>query len=274
MKFNEEVSEFSILRYIRKIQQFFIDRPINESEIINLRYKVISLIGKGSYGLVYLCLDIKTNEIKVIKQLRPSKRRNKADIQLFNNEITVLRLLNHQNIPKLYDHFTENRNVFYVMHFIEGENLENQIFLKHESFNETRSLQFLTQLLDLVNYLHRNDIYHQDLRIPNIILKNKQPYLIDFGLSKQTLCSTSPKNQIRELKLQDYYGLGDILLYLLYTTYSSKNKKALPWTEELSLATETVHLLKRLLSIQKPYSNLNEISADLHAALKANDSHQ
>ena len=37
------------------------------------------------------------------------------------------------------------------------------------------------------------------------------------------------------MKLQDYYDLGEILLYLLYTTYNSKNKKALPWTEELSL---------------------------------------
>ena len=46
------------------------------------------------------------------------------------------------------------------------------------------------------------------------------------------------------MKLQDYYDLGEILLYLLYTTYTSKNKKALPWTEELSLELETVHLLK------------------------------
>ena len=73
------------------------------------------------------------------------------------------------------------------------------------------------------------------------------------------------------MKQQDYYDLGEILLYLLYTTYSSKNKKALPWTEELSLEKETVYLLKRLLQIKEPYSNTSEISTDLHAALKAKE---
>ena len=100
--------------------------------------------------------------------------------------------------------------------------------------------------------------------------------MIDFGLSKHQVAvdpslRSSPNNQkdILEMKHQDYYDLGEILLYLLYTTYTSKNKKALPWTEELSLEEETVHLLKRLLQIKEPYSNTTEISTDLHAALKA-----
>ena len=73
------------------------------------------------------------------------------------------------------------------------------------------------------------------------------------------------------MKLQDYYDLGEILLYLLYTTYTSKNKKALPWTEELSLEKETVHLLKRLLQINEPYTNTSEIAADLQAAMKVKE---
>jgi serine/threonine-protein kinase len=73
------------------------------------------------------------------------------------------------------------------------------------------------------------------------------------------------------MKQQDYYDLGEILLYLLYTTYSSKNKKALPWTEELSLEKETVYLLKRLLQIKEPYLNISEILTDLHAAHKAKE---
>ena len=56
---------------------------------------------------------------------------------------------------------------------------------------------------------------------------------------------------------------------MLYTTSFSNSKKALPWTEELSLEKETIHLLKRLLSITEPYSDTRTMSADLHAALKA-----
>jgi serine/threonine-protein kinase len=73
------------------------------------------------------------------------------------------------------------------------------------------------------------------------------------------------------MKQQDYYDLGEILLYLLYTTYSPQNKKALPWTEELSLEKETVFLLKRLLQLKETYCNTDEIAADLQAAIQAID---
>ncbi|WP_223881762.1 serine/threonine protein kinase [Niallia endozanthoxylica] len=265
------------MRAIRKIYQFFVDKPVKEETVLNGRYKVLNVIGTGSYGIVYLCEELNTNENRVIKQLRPSKRRSKKEVEMFEKEIAVLRMLNHPNIPRLFEAFSNNGDLFYVMSFIEGDNLEDQIFFKKKTFNEKESLLFLVHLLELVDYLHKRDIYHQDLRIPNIILKNEDPFLIDFGLTNQGLSmdsyhSTSPSSSdkqrsILEMKQQDYYDLGEILLYLLYTTYSSESKKALPWTEELSLEKGTVYLLKRLLGITEPYSNTSEISADLHAAL-------
>jgi serine/threonine protein kinase, bacterial len=277
------VRTVSILRSIRKIYQFFVDVPIIEGEIMNDRYKVLSVIGTGSYGIVYLCKDLKTKENRVVKQLRPSKCRNKKVVALFENETSVLRKLNHNNMPMLYEAFSNNGYFFYVMSFIEGDNLEDQIFFSNNMFNEKESLLILAQLLDLADYLHKKDIFHRDLRIPNILLKNKELFLIDFGLSKQkgsvdvfhlpSISQQKKQEDILELKQQDYYDLGEILLYLLYTTYSSKSKKALPWTEELSLEKETVHLLKRLLGIIEPYSDTREISADLYAALKSHHPH-
>ena len=231
----------------------------------------------GSYGIVYLCKDLKTKENTVVKQLRPSKRRNKKEIELFENEISVLRRLNHQNIPVLYETFSLDKHLFYAMSFIDGDNLEDEIFYHKKTFNEREALGILAQLLELVDYLHNKDIYHQDLRIPNLLLKNTELFLIDFGLAKhgvvneQSPSSSQKQEWIQEMKLQDYYDLGEILLYLLYTTYTSKNKKALPWTEELSLEKETVHLLKRLLQINEPYTNTSEIAADLQAAMKVKD---
>jgi serine/threonine-protein kinase len=271
--------EVSILRSIRKIYQFFVDIPIKEGTVLNERYEVLNVIGTGSYGIVYLCKDLKSQENRVVKQLRPSKRRNKKEVKLFESETSVLRTLNHKNMPILYEDFSNNGYFFYVMSLIEGENLEDHIFYSKKTFNEKESLLFLDQMLELVDYLHKKNIYHQDLRIPNILLKNNEPFLIDFGLSKLRvsvdpfqLTSGSLHNKqedILEMKQQDYYDLGEILLYLLYTTYTLKYKKALPWTEELSLEKGTIYLLKRLLQIKEPYSTISEISADLHAALKA-----
>ncbi|OCA86133.1 protein kinase [Bacillus sp. FJAT-27225] len=252
------------------------DKPFKKGTVLNEQYEVLNVIGAGSYGIVYLCEDTKTNKTIVVKQLRPSKRRNKQEVAMFENEISVLRMVNHKNLPRLFDAFSTNGQFFYVMSFIEGDNLEEQIFFHKKTFNEEESLLVLTHLLELVEYLHEKDIYHQDLRIPNILLKDKELFLIDFGLAKHETAvdpfhpSPNKQKNIQELKQQDYYDLGEIILYLLYTTYSSKNKKALPWTEELSLEKETVNLLKRLLQIKEPYLNSSEISIDLHAALIAN----
>lgn len=275
------MGKVSILRSIRKIYQFFIDIPFKEGTALNDRYVVLSVIGTGSYGIVYLCKDLRSQENRVVKQLRASKRRYKKEVELFKSETSILRTLNHKNMPILYETFSNNEYLFYAMSFIEGDNLEDEIFFSKKGFNEKESLQILDQLLQLVDYLHKKAIFHQDLRIPNILLKNNELFLIDFGLSKQ-IVSVSPsqspsslldnkQESILEMKRQDYYDLGEVLLYLLYTTYSSKSKKALPWTEELDLEKGTVYLLKRLLRITDPYSKLSQISADLHAALNAKE---
>ncbi|MED4532425.1 protein kinase [Metabacillus fastidiosus] len=242
---------------------------MKEGTVLSGRYEILNVIGMGSYGIVYQCQDIKTKEKKVLKQLRPSKRRSKKEIALFQNEISILHALHHENMPILYDNFSENGYLFYVMSLIEGANLEDEIFYHKKTFNEKEALFLLADLLELVDYLHQKGIYHQDLRIPNILMKNKQLFLIDFGLSKQG--DPVQQNDNVKMKQQDYYDLGEILLYLLYTTYTSKNKKALPWTEELSLEKETVHLLKRLLEIEEPYSNAEQISADLYTACRVKE---
>mgnify|MGYP001164408150 CR=1 FL=1 len=251
------------MRTIRKLYQFFVDKPIKKGELLNNHYEVLKVIGTGSYGIVYLCEELETREKVVVKQLRPSKSSNRKEVKMFESEISVLRKLSHDKIPTFYGSFLHKKQLFYVMSFIDGDNLEDQIFFSNLTFNEKESLLILYQLLDLVDYLHKKHIYHQDLRIPNILLKNRELFLIDFGLS---IHNDEGKETV-EMRQQDYYDLGDILLYLLYTTYSSKNKKALPWTEELSLENETVYLLKRLLQIDEPYSNTSEIFTDLHAAL-------
>lgn len=263
------VREVSILRSFRKIYQFLADIPLKKGVVLNYRYEVKAVIGTGSYGIIYLCNDLKMNENIVIKQLRKSKRRSKKELKQFENEISILQKLNHKNIPKFHEKFSQDGNVYFVMDFIEGDNLEDHIFLNHITFNEKESLLFLDELVGLVSYLHDHDIFHQDLRIPNILLKNHQPILIDFGLSKMIDSADLAKDSIMQMKRQDFYDLGEMLLYVLYTTYASKNKKALPWTEELSLEKETVHILKRLLTIQEPYSDIKEISMDLQAALKS-----
>lgn len=258
-----------MLRTIRKLHQFLVDHPIKPGEIIHRRYQVEKIIGKGSYGILYRCQDIQTAEVMVIKQLRPSKRKNLKEIKQFRKEAEIIKKLNHSHIPKFVEAFAENEHYFYVMSYIDADNLDEAIFSRKKTFNEEESLLFVRDLIKIIEHLHEKKIFHLDLRIPNILIRNHKPYLIDFGLAIQEEFSSSAHEE--ELKLQDYYDLGDILLYLLYTTYSSKKKKALPWTEELDLKKETIFFLKRLLRIGEPYENLEDIKKDLEAAIMASE---
>jgi serine/threonine protein kinase, bacterial len=265
-----------IMRVMRKTRQFFVDWPIREGTILHGRYQVSDVIGTGSYGIIYLCTDLQTQEKRVVKQLRPSKRHNKKEVCLFQNEMAIMEKLSHPNLPAFIETFSDDdQHLFYAMTFIEAENLEEQIFSKQLSFSEEASLLVLERLLELVEYLHAKSVYHQDLRIPNILMDDEEIYLIDFGLAVcesealQAAGQNGLRNRIEPLMLRDFYDLGEILLYLLYTTYTPKNKKTLPWTEELSLNKETVHLLKRLLGILKAYQEIREIDADLRDALSS-----
>lgn len=255
-----------MIRFIRKIVQLFVDQPFDVGEVIHQRYKIIDMLGAGSYGIVYLCIDTLTQEQKVVKQLRPSKRKSKKDIKLYYDEVAIIKELNHPQTPQFYEAFSEKGNYYFVMSYIRGRNLEEEIFEKKKIFTERESLNFLNELVQILNSLHSKNIYHLDLRIPNILYKDYKPCLIDFGLARKAKRNDSP-SLVKKWKLQDYYDLGDILLYLLYTTYPTKTKKALPWTEELSLHKETVYLLKKLLGIDAPYSTIEEIAEDLSKAI-------
>ncbi|MFC5463477.1 protein kinase domain-containing protein [Lederbergia graminis] len=251
---------------MRKIYQLFKDKPLHKGLILNSKYEILNIIGTGSYGIVYLCKELHTNERRIIKQLRPSKRRK--DTNLFGREMAILETLHHTNIPKFIESFFYKEHFMYVMEFINGENLEELIFHRKKVFNELESLLLLNQLLELVAYLHENHIYHFDLRIPNLLLKNNEVYIIDFGLSRLVTNEDDPI-EVSKMKYQDYYDLGEILLFLLYTTYPSNRKKALPWTEELSLKLETVNLIKSLFGLQKPYETIADISIDIKKAINA-----
>ncbi|WP_188455287.1 serine/threonine protein kinase [Virgibacillus oceani] len=263
-----------VLRPIRKVYQFFADSPFGAGTIIAHRFKVNHLLGRGSFGIAYNCIDLNTSKHYVLKQLRPSKRNNEKDIELFYNEASILRKLNHMAIPNAHGQFTYKGNYFYIMDFIEGYNAEDILFEKRCQFDEMKSLLLFRKLVEIVDYLHNQRICHGDLRIPNVILQGNALFLIDFGLAIDLDSNTGFRQTKqgrmetgKELMKQDYFDLGDLLLFLLYSSYPKKSKKALPWTEELSLHPLTAQMLRRLLGIDREYLDTKQILSDIDGIL-------
>ena len=166
---------------------------MENNELLTNKYKIIKLLGEGSFGKVYLSEEIKSNNKVVIKSI---DIRSMSEIQrnLIINEIKIMKKLNHFNVIKYIDFIHDKKNYFYfiIMEYANKGDLSNIIFEKKNlktNFNEKEILSIFIQIVNGLKYIHFNKIIHRDLKSQNIfLLKTKNNNLIiklgDFGISK------------------------------------------------------------------------------------------
>jgi serine/threonine-protein kinase len=258
-----------------------VDRPLAEGTVLAGRYVIERVLGMGSYGITYLCRDEHLKLRCVVKQVRPSKLGSKKGQPVYEYEMSVLESLDHPQIPKLLDRFSHDGQLFFAMEYIEGRNLEDLIFEEGYRFSERDALLLIRDLLAIVEHLHERKLVHRDIRIPNVILQDGKLHLIDFGLARrlgdsptyieENLGAYVWEKQIkREVAFKsDYWGLGHFLLFLLYSTFEAKEDadETLTWEEELDLTPATRKLIRRLIQLDEPYTNAQELRTDLESAI-------
>ncbi|PAF34748.1 hypothetical protein CHH69_14155 [Terribacillus saccharophilus] len=260
---------YQVFRPVRLLHRFLVDKKFPQGAYIAERYRVIRKLGSGSYGTTYLCVDSIQQKTCTVKQLRRSRQGRKKHFRMFQQEYDLLSELKHPSIPSASSFFHTDDSYFFVMDFVSGENLEQHIFDTKKQYNEKEALELTIDIAQVVDHLHTHRIYHGDIRIPNVMLADGHAFLIDFGLAKQFSGSKSLEEQSR--LEQDLFDLGDILLYLLYTTFEKTTKKSLPWTEELTLSPACKHVLERLLGIQEPFPSVSETIDALRKTKEAAD---
>lgn len=121
-------------------------------------------------------------------QLNKIPRRKIRNFQRFINEVSALKTLDHPNIVKLYEVFTEEENVFLVQEYLGGGELFEYI-TNQDHLSENEAAWIFSQIIKSLIYWHRNKITHRDLKPENFMFKNKEKgstlKLIDFGLSRK-----------------------------------------------------------------------------------------
>ncbi|MGD1717662.1 protein kinase domain-containing protein [Dapis sp. BLCC M172] len=161
------------------------------NKILINRYKIISELGKGSFGTTYLAvdLDLPNQPQCVVKQLAPSDPRPKVfqvAKKLFEKEAKTLQNLGkHNQIPKFFDYF-EEEGKFYLVEFIEGNDLAKEID-SQRIFTENEVAKLLTEILEVLKYVHQQNVIHRDLKLQNIMRRKSDGkiVLIDFGAVKE-----------------------------------------------------------------------------------------
>ncbi|ROV88054.1 hypothetical protein VMCG_10413 [Cytospora schulzeri] len=188
-------------------------------------YQLGRLIGKGSFGKVYLASHKLTNGSKVV--LKSAKK----DDSNLAREIHHHRQFVHPHIARLYEVVVTETLVWMVMEYCSGEELYDYL-LRHGKLPVDKVQKTFTQLVGAVAYVHQQNCVHRDLKLENILLdKNENVKLLDFGFAReyegktnylQTFCGTICYSAPEMLKGEKYAGekvdvwsLGIILYALL-----------------------------------------------------------
>jgi serine/threonine protein kinase len=245
-----------------------LERRFQQNEIIAERYRIINHLGVGSYGNSYLVFDQVSQQQKVLKALRIHKRIKKSGKKGFELEKNILKSLKHPGFPQYYEDGIYKSIPFYTMEYMEGKNFEQLIFQDGQKYTEIEAFVIAYELLELIYYLHEQQLIHRDIRIPNVIASDSRIVLIDVGLTRKCdhdMENITKGNLRKEVNPQaDFYGLGHFLLFLLYSNYSfPKDQKESSWEEELEISDQAKHIISRLLQIEDCYENCVQIKSDM-----------
>ncbi len=169
--------------------------PLAVDTLLRERYRVISLIGQGGMGAVYLTEDIRLPGRRcAVKEIRlPPGMLDEMIAQAraqFHREATVLAQLDHPNLPKVSDFFTVDGRDYLVMDYVAGTDLlqvVQETRRKGRFLPEGQVLRWTEQLCAALSYMHRQDpsVLHRDIKPANIKLTPEGDIkLVDFGLVK------------------------------------------------------------------------------------------
>ena len=169
--------------------------PLETGGVLRERYTIKEFISRGGMGSIYLAEDLRLEgRLCAIKEVRldPSlteETLNQTRSQ-FLREATVLARLDHPNLPKVSDFFSEGQSDYLVMDYIPGEDLRSLMVearQRNEFLPEREVLTWAGQIADALTYLHSQDppILHRDIKPSNLKLTpNGVVKLVDFGLVK------------------------------------------------------------------------------------------
>lgn len=168
--------------------------------IIDNRYIIQKILGQGGLGRTYLAFDThRFNEPCVLKEFAPLGS-GQYDLEksrdLFKREAKILHQISHPQIPKFLACFEGQGRLFLVQEYVKGKTFSALLKQRQRqgmTFSEEEVMEWLLNLLPILEYIHKRGIIHRDISPDNIMQPDGEelPVLIDFGVGKLTNASYS-----------------------------------------------------------------------------------
>jgi serine/threonine protein kinase len=146
-------------------------------------YKVLYMVGAGTFARVFRSVNQQTGEIVAVKVLRKRFSEDREQAQRFIREGELVAALRHPNIVPIYEVYSQGQQHFLVMEFIEGRNLRE--FIKIRKYFEP--LDATRLVLDMARGLsgaYEKGLFHRDVKMSNVLVSSRgEAKLVDFGLA-------------------------------------------------------------------------------------------
>ncbi|KAJ0733497.1 putative mitogen-activated protein kinase CMGC-MAPK family [Helianthus annuus] len=157
------------------------------------RYKILEIIGKGSYGVVCAAVDTQTGEKVAIKKITNIFEHSSDAIRILR-EIKLLRLLRHPDIVEIKRIMMppsrrDFKDIYVVFELMESD--LHQVIKANDDLTHEHHRFFLYQMLRALKYMHTANVYHRDLKPKNILANaNCKLKICDFGLARAAFTDT------------------------------------------------------------------------------------
>ncbi|XP_077108462.1 cyclin-dependent kinase 12 isoform X2 [Ranitomeya variabilis] len=157
------------------------------------KFDIIGIIGEGTYGQVYKAKDKDTGELVALKKVRLDNEKEGFPITAIR-EIKILRQLIHRSVVNMKEivtdkqdalDFKKDRGAFYLVFEYMDHDLMGLLESGLVQFSEDHIKSFMKQLMEGLDYCHKKNFLHRDIKCSNILLNNSgQIKLADFGLAR------------------------------------------------------------------------------------------
>lgn len=159
-------------------------------------YVLVRTLGEGASGKVKLGVHNETGQTVAIKILKKAALTQTPQLRRrVEREITVMKLIDHPHVLRLFDVLQSSRYLFLILEYAEGGELFEYL-VKHNRLTVDEAFVFFRQIVQGLEYCHKNLICHRDLKPENLLLdKDKNIKIADFGMAsiikEETLLETS-----------------------------------------------------------------------------------
>ena len=205
---------------------------IQRGDIIDGKYEILKLTGRGGMSKVWLAMDTHVNKQWAVKEIDKTTREFKdtVDEKQTRREIEIMRRLDHPALPRIVDVIEDEESLCIVMDYIEGETLL-QILKTRGTAEQETVVSWMLDVCDAITHLHSFDppIIYRDMKPSNVMLTRDQRIkIVDFGIAKDyregledtqplgTKGYASPEHWSKRTDVRsDVYSIGATMYHLL-----------------------------------------------------------